>query len=52
MARSGKTVSLYEGPLHLIDRFGTPGKLKIVLPDPASPSAPSTWCTNKAAMPS
>jgi hypothetical protein len=40
MARSGKIVSLCEGPRHLIYRFGSPGKLEIVLPAPASPSAP------------
>lgn len=40
MARSGKIVSLCEGPQHLIYRFGSPGKLEIVLPAPASPSAP------------
>ncbi|MBU6269689.1 MAG: hypothetical protein KGQ67_00180 [Betaproteobacteria bacterium] len=40
MARSGKTVSLCQGPRHLIYRFGNPGKLELTLPDPAAPSAP------------
>jgi hypothetical protein len=40
MARSGKMVSLCEGPRHLIYRFGSPGKVELTLPDPAAPSAP------------
>lgn len=40
LARSGKTVSLCEGPRHLVYRAGTPGRVELLLPDPAAPSAP------------
>ena len=40
MARSGKTVSVCERPGHLTYRFGAPGRIELVLPDPQSPEAP------------
>jgi len=40
MARSGKTVSVCERPGHLVYRFGFPGRIELVLPEPRSPEAP------------
>lgn len=40
MARSGKTVSICDGPRHLVYRFGKPGSIELSLPDPKAPSAP------------
>ena len=40
MARSGKLVSICEGPQGLVYRFGAPGRVELRLPDPKAPSAP------------
>jgi hypothetical protein len=43
MARTGKLVSICEGPRHLVYRFGAPGRVELRLPDEKAPSAPHLY---------